>query len=144
MAGNLAQVLYRSTLKEQHNFKGIHSLASCGKEIMLDYYKRLRWEKIVGYMARMNALNYLFLKRNWADQLSSILLIQQIAKCDYIAKEYSRRGQQIFKNVEKLLSLSDRSLCQQFVEEFMNCADYDQLCDEEELKEFWPSVYNRL
>ena len=48
------------------------------------------------------------------------------------------------ENIEKLLSLSDRSLCQQFVEEFMNCADYDQLCDEEELKEFWPSVYNRL
>ena len=140
MAGNLLQCLYRSTLHEDNCFSRVQTLSSCEKQILVDFHKLMRWEQIVYYLNKINSLSYLFFKGKWMDQLSSILLIQQMAKCDQSAKEFSRRGQQVFVNIERLLSISDRSLCQQFVNAFMNCANYDQLCSEEEVKAFWPSL----
>lgn len=140
MAEDIAIRLYESTLTLDDSFMQTTSIDSCETQLMMEYYQQMRYEEIVHSVDRMSALSYLFLKRTWNDWLSSILTIQQIARCDRDAKETTRRGHQVYKNVEKLLNTSDRSLCSQFVDVFRNCADYDELCSEREVEEFWTNI----
>lgn len=140
MALDMTLTLYQSTLRCDNTFMKMPSLASREKEIMLSYYQEKKWGGIVEFLVKVPSLSYLLLKRNYMDYLNSVLTIQQISRCDRNAKDFSRRGQQVYPNVERMLCTADRTLCSQFVEFFCNWADYDSLCSEEEVNIFWKGL----
>ena len=143
MAGNLCLLYYKYTLGVDERYLQLQltpSISSIENQLLVDFYRQSRWEEILLCMAKSHSLSYLHFKLDWSELLDSILLIQQLARCDRDAKEFTRRGQQIFMNIERLLHTSDRTLCKQFADHFRNCADYNELCSEEEIRTFWPSI----
>ena len=140
MAVDLTTLLYQSSLQPSPSFISCRSLSSCEKQILMDYWRNTTDEKIYNLIASTPFLSYILLQNRWKDYFSSVFTIQLIARCDYDAKEFSRRGQQIFKNIEKLLNTADRTLCSHFVEVFQDCTDFASLCSDCERDEFWPSL----
>ena len=99
MAFDLTTLLYQSSLQPSPSFLSCHSLSSCEKQILMDYWRNSTEEKIYDLIATTPSLSYILLQNRWKDYFSSIFTIQLIARCDYDAKEFSRRGQQIFKKL---------------------------------------------
>lgn len=140
MALDMTNTLYQSTLHCDTTFMKMPSLGTREKEIMLSYYQQKKRGGILDFLVKVPSLSYLLLKRTYMDYLYSVLTIQHIARCDRDAKDFSRRGQQVYPNVERMLCTADRSLCSQFVEFFCKWADYDSLCSEEEVNMFWKGL----